>query len=136
RSRQSVVFALCLLALFTLAPRVTGQGNLAGADRIYSSLEGLCVTGSALMIAALPDDENTAVIAYFSRGRHVRMGYLSLNRGEGGQNLLGPEQGVLVGVIRTQELLRARQIDGGVQFFTRVIDFGYSKTAEETLGKW
>ncbi len=113
-----------------------GQENLAGADRIYSSLEGLSVTGSALMIAAHPDDENTAVIAYFSRGRHVRMGYLSLNRGEGGQNLLGPEQGALVGVIRTQELLRARQIDGGVQFFTRVIDFGYSKTAEETLGKW
>ena len=64
------------------------------------------------------------------------MGYLSLNRGEGGQNLLGPEQGALIGVIRTQELLRAREIDGGVQYFTRVVDFGYSKTAEETLGKW
>lgn len=124
------------LLLLGVAPSAIGQKNLAGADRIYSSLEELQVTGSALMIAAHPDDENTAVIAYFSRGRHVRMGYLSLNRGEGGQNLLGPEQGVLVGVIRTQELLRAREIDGGVQFFTRVIDFGFSKTAEETFSKW
>lgn len=136
RSWLSAAFGLSLLLFPGFTPRAIGQKNLAGADRIYSSLEELLVTGSALMIAAHPDDENTAVIAYFSRGRHVRMGYLSLNRGEGGQNLLGPEQGVLVGVIRTQELLRAREIDGGVQFFTRVIDFGYSKTAEETLDKW
>lgn len=136
RFRLSAAILSCFLMLNTLATLAIGQENLAGADRIYSRLEALQVTGSALMIAAHPDDENTAVIAYFSRGRHARMGYLSLNRGEGGQNLLGPEQGVLVGVIRTQELLRAREIDGGVQFFTRVIDFGYSKTVEETLGKW
>ncbi len=136
RARQYAASALCSFLILALIPPLSGQKNLAGADRIYSSLEELQVTGSALMVAAHPDDENTAVIAYFSRGRHVRMGYLSLNRGEGGQNLLGPEQGTLVGVIRTQELLRAREIDGGVQFFTRVIDFGYSKTAEETLAKW
>ena len=134
--RQYAASIFCLSLLLSPVPSLPGQKNLAGADRIYSALEELQVTGSALMIAAHPDDENTAVIAYFSRGRHVRMGYLSLNRGEGGQNLLGPEQGTLVGVIRTQELLRAREIDGGVQFFTRVIDFGYSKTAEETFTKW
>lgn len=130
----SLVFGLLLVSV--LAPVIRAQKNLAGADRIYSALQALPVTGSALMIAAHPDDENTAVIAYFARGRHIRMGYLSMNRGEGGQNLLGPEQGVLVGVIRTQELLRAREIDGGEQFFTRVIDFGFSKTASETFEKW
>ncbi|MCC6265476.1 MAG: PIG-L family deacetylase [Bryobacterales bacterium] len=136
RHPRRTAILVWILLILSVAPSAIGQENLAGADKIYSSLEELQVTGSALMIAAHPDDENTAVIAYFSRGRHVRMGYLSLNRGEGGQNLLGPEQGVLVGVIRTQELLRAREIDGGVQFFTRVIDFGFSKTAEETFAKW
>jgi LmbE family N-acetylglucosaminyl deacetylase len=88
------------------------------------------------MIAAHPDDENTALLAYYARGRSVRTGYLSLTRGEGGQNLIGPEQGDLLGVIRTQELLAARRIDGAEQFFTRAIDFGYSKSADETLAKW
>ena len=88
------------------------------------------------MIAAHPDDENTAVLAYMARGRSMRTGYLSLTRGEGGQNLIGPQQGALLGVIRTQELLAARRIDGAEQFFTRAIDFGYSKTADEALGKW
>lgn len=88
------------------------------------------------MIAAHPDDENTAVLAYFGRGRHYRAGYLSLTRGEGGQNLIGSEQGELMGLIRTQELLAARRLDGAQQFFTRAIDFGFSKTAAETLDKW
>jgi len=88
------------------------------------------------MIGAHPDDENTAVLAYLARGRHVRTGYLSLTRGEGGQNLIGSEQGDLLGLIRTQELLAARRIDGAQQFFTRAIDFGYTKTAAETLAKW
>lgn len=88
------------------------------------------------MIAAHPDDENTALLAYFARGRSVRTGYLSLTRGEGGQNLIGPQQGEQLGVIRTQELLAARRIDGAEQYFTRAIDFGYSKTADETLEKW
>ncbi len=88
------------------------------------------------MIGAHPDDENTAVLAYLARGRHVRTGYLSLTRGEGGQNLIGPEQGDLLGLIRTQELLAARRIDGAQQFFSRAIDFGYTKTAVETLAKW
>jgi LmbE family N-acetylglucosaminyl deacetylase len=92
--------------------------------------------GSALMIAAHPDDENTALLAYLARGRKVRTGYLSLTRGEGGQNLIGPEQGDALGVIRTQELLAARRIDGAEQFFTRAIDFGFTKTAQETFDKW
>ena len=88
------------------------------------------------MIAAHPDDENTAILAYYARGRHMRTAYLSLTRGEGGQNLIGPEQGDLLGLIRSQELLAARRIDGAEQFFTRAIDFGFSKTAEETFAKW
>ena len=94
------------------------------------------MVGSALMIAAHPDDENTALLAYLARGRKVRTGYLSLTRGEGGQNLIGPEQGDALGVIRTQELLAARRIDGAEQFFTRAIDFGFTKTAKETFEKW
>lgn len=88
------------------------------------------------MIAAHPDDENTALLAYFSRGRKVRTGYLSLTRGEGGQNLIGSEQGDALGVIRTQELLAARRIDGAEQFFTRAIDFGFTKTPQEAFEKW
>lgn len=136
RPRPLVALLLVFLVAVFFLPVAHAQKNLSGSDRIYTSLQKLLVTGSALMIAAHPDDENTAVIAYFARGRHIRMGYLSLNRGEGGQNLLGSEQGALIGIIRTQELLRAREIDGGEQFFTRVVDFGYSKTADETLGKW
>ena len=94
------------------------------------------MVGSALMIAAHPDDENTALLAYLARGRKVRTGYLSLTRGEGGQNLIGPEQGDALGVIRTQELLAARRIDGAEQFFTRAIDFGFTKTSQETFEKW
>ena len=89
-----------------------------------------------LHIAAHPDDERTAVLAYFARGRHMRTAYLSLTRGEGGQNLIGSEQGAQLGIIRTQELLAARQIDGAEQFFTRAIDFGFTRTADETLQKW
>lgn len=89
-----------------------------------------------LMIAAHPDDENTALLSYFARGRKYRTGYLSLTRGEGGQNLIGPEQSEKLGLIRSQELLAARRIDGAEQYFTRAIDFGFSKTAEETLRKW
>ncbi|MEI9975406.1 MAG: PIG-L family deacetylase [Ignavibacteriota bacterium] len=100
------------------------------------SLAKLNNLGTVLMIAAHPDDEQTAVLAYFARGRHMRTAYLSLTRGEGGQNLIGSEQGPTLGVIRTQELLAARKIDGAEQFFTRAIDFGFTKTAAETFEKW
>ncbi|HXI39198.1 MAG TPA: PIG-L family deacetylase, partial [Bryobacteraceae bacterium] len=112
------------------------QRNLSGTPEIELALHKLNVLGSVLMIAAHPDDENTALLAYYARGRSMRTGYLSLTRGEGGQNLIGPEQGDLLGVIRTQELLAARRIDGAEQFFSRAIDFGFSKSADETLGKW
>jgi LmbE family N-acetylglucosaminyl deacetylase len=92
--------------------------------------------GSVLFVAAHPDDENTQLITYLARGRGARAAYLSLNRGDGGQNVLGPEFGSELGVARTQELLAARRLDGGRQFFTRALDFGYSKTAEETLAIW
>ena len=112
------------------------QRNLAGEAEIRQRLDRLGTLGSVMMIAAHPDDENTALLAYFSRGRHMRTAYLSLTRGEGGQNLLGSEQGAELGIIRTQELLAARKIDGAEQYFTRAIDFGFSKTADETFSHW
>ncbi len=125
-----------VLALSFVALAVGQQRPFSGALETKQALDKLTVVGSALMIAAHPDDENTGVIATLARGKKVRTAYLSLNRGEGGQNLIGSEQGVEIGVIRTQELLAARRIDGGEQFFTRVIDFGFSKNAKETLDKW
>ena len=109
---------------------------LGAQAQIQPALERLRVLASVLMIGAHPDDENTALLAYFARGRKARAAYLSVTRGEGGQNLIGSEQGDLLGLIRTQELLGARRIDGGEQFFTRAIDFGFSKSEEETLAKW
>ncbi|MBU3663832.1 MAG: PIG-L family deacetylase, partial [Bacteroidetes bacterium] len=91
---------------------------------------------SVLYIAAHPDDENTRLLSWLANEKCVRTAYLSLTRGDGGQNLIGPEQGPSLGVIRTQELLAARRIDGGEQFFTHAYDFGYSKTPEETFEKW
>ena len=118
-----------LLALSLCAqPAPTGE--------IEPGLRKLNELGTVLMIAAHPDDERTNVLAYFARGRHMRTGYLSITRGEGGQNLIGPEQGAALGVIRTQELLMARRIDGAEQFFTRAIDFGFTKSVPETMEKW
>jgi LmbE family N-acetylglucosaminyl deacetylase len=112
------------------------QPNLAGDAETRLALERMNVLGSVLMIGAHPDDEQSATLAYLARGRLIRTAYLSATRGEGGQNLLGPEQGDLLGIIRTEELLAARRIDGASQYFTRAIDFGYTKSAEETLAKW
>ncbi len=106
------------------------------ASAILQELREFRECGSVLYIAAHPDDENTQFIAYMAKARAVRTGYLSLTRGEGGQDLIGPEIGDPLGVIRTQELLAARRIDGGQQFFTRAKDFGFSKDYEQTLAKW
>ncbi len=106
------------------------------ASAILQELREFRECGSVLYIAAHPDDENTQFIAYMAKARAVRTGYLSLTRGEGGQDLIGPEIGDPLGVIRTQELLAARRIDGGEQFFTRAKDFGFSKDYEQTLAKW
>jgi len=100
------------------------------------ALERLEVLGTALYIGAHPDDENTAMLAYLEQERKLRTAYLSITRGDGGQNLIGPEQGDALGVIRIEELLAARSVDGAEQFFTRASDFGYSKTPEETLRIW
>ncbi|HVN06573.1 MAG TPA: PIG-L family deacetylase [Bryobacteraceae bacterium] len=131
-SAKSLAVSLCCL----LAAPLFAQAPFSGTPAIEQSLKKLTVLGSVLMIAAHPDDENTAILAYYARGRHMRTGYLSLTRGEGGQNLIGPEQGDLLGLIRSHELLAARQIDGAEQFFTRAIDFGYTKTPQETFEKW
>lgn len=127
---------LTLLVLLFFAWPAWAQRELSGTAEIEQRLHRLNNLGRVLMIAAHPDDENTNLLAWLARGRHYRTGYLSLTRGEGGQNLIGSEQGDAMGVIRTQELLAARRIDGAEQFFSRAIDFGFSKTADETLAKW
>ncbi|MEO8337629.1 MAG: PIG-L family deacetylase [bacterium] len=99
-------------------------------------MAGLDVTARVLVIGAHPDDEDTQLITWLARGRQVETAYLSLTRGDGGQNLIGNELGVQLGMIRTEELLAARRLDGGRQFFTRAYDFGFSKTADETYKHW
>jgi LmbE family N-acetylglucosaminyl deacetylase len=106
------------------------------AAQIQLKLKKLNFLGSVLYLAAHPDDENTNVIAYLSGEKLAATAYLSLTRGDGGQNLIGPEIREVLGVIRTQELLAARRIDGGEQFFTRAIDFGFSKSADEAFATW
>ena len=106
------------------------------SNEIYAKIQKLNFLGTALYIAAHPDDENTRLIAYLANNVKARTGYLSITRGDGGQNLIGPEISELLGVIRTEELLAARNIDGGGQFFTRANDFGYSKHPDETLKIW
>jgi LmbE family N-acetylglucosaminyl deacetylase len=103
---------------------------------IIQGLKKLNTVGSVLYVAAHPDDENTRLLGYLANEKKFRTGYLSLTRGDGGQNLIGKEQGELLGLIRTQELLAARRTDGAEQFFTRANDFGYSKTPEETFTFW
>lgn len=110
--------------------------NKLTSNQIYEKIQKLNFLGTALYIAAHPDDENTRLISYLSNHVKARTGYLSLTRGDGGQNLIGPEIRELLGVIRTQELLAARRVDGGEQRFTRANDFGYSKHPDETLEIW
>jgi LmbE family N-acetylglucosaminyl deacetylase len=128
--RFLLLFTFSLLFVSSFA-----QTYSTSAD-IYLGLKKLNVLGSVLYIAAHPDDENTRLLTYFSKDRLYRTGYLSMTRGDGGQNLIGDEQGVELGLIRTQELLSARRTDGAEQFFTRAFDFGYSKTPQETFTKW
>ncbi|GAB6281870.1 MAG: hypothetical protein STSR0008_06130 [Ignavibacterium sp.] len=106
------------------------------SSEIYLKLKKLYVLGNVLYIGAHPDDENTAFLAYCSKEKLVRTAYLSLTRGDGGQNLIGDEQGELLGMIRTEELLQARKIDGAEQYFTRAFDFGFSKNPDETFQFW
>jgi LmbE family N-acetylglucosaminyl deacetylase len=111
------------------------NNNNTAAD-IYLQLQKMNVLGSVLYVGAHPDDENTRLLTWLSKEKKYRTAYLSLTRGDGGQNLIGDEQGVTLGMIRTEELLAARGVDGAEQFFTRAYDFGFSKNPEETFRFW
>lgn len=126
--KKLVLFTLTLSFFFSLSAQNSGS--------IYRQLEKLNFLGSMLYVAAHPDDENTALISHFSNHVHAHSAYLSLTRGDGGQNLIGTELREMLGVIRTNELIQARKIDGGNQFFSSAIDFGYSKHPKETLKIW
>src|ERR687883_1087821 len=130
-------FAVALLLAFP--PPVSGQleppstGGLVALDH---ELRMLGHNKRVLMIGAHPDDEDTELLTVLVRGMGAEAAYLSLNRGEGGQNLIGPELGEALGLLRTEELLAARRLDGARQYFTRAYDFGYSKTIDETWQHW
>ena len=113
-----------------------GTINAQPASELLEKIKKLNVLGSVLYVAAHPDDENTRLISNLSKDQKLRTAYVSLTRGDGGQNLIGAELDEFLGVIRTNELLQARRIDGGIQYFTRANDFGYSKNAEETFSIW
>jgi LmbE family N-acetylglucosaminyl deacetylase len=142
RSRAAQVFVPSTIALTAVIFHSAALHSAAGpppqpdAARIALGLRKLGVAGSVLYVAAHPDDENTNLLAHLANGALVRTGYLSITRGDGGQNLIGSEQGPALGLIRTQELLAARRIDGAEQFFTRARDFGFSKSPDETLRIW
>lgn len=125
-----------ILALLTFTILQAQKPITPSSSEIFESIQKLNFLGSVLYIAAHPDDENTRLISYMANHEKARTAYLSITRGDGGQNLIGSEIGKLLGVIRTQELLAARRIDGGEQLFTRANDFGYSKNPEETLAIW
>lgn len=126
---------ICLLTAVPLLIKAQSSVQLNAAE-IKQGLASLNITGSVLYIAAHPDDENTRLLAYLAKERKVRTGYLSLTRGDGGQNLIGSEQSELLGLIRTQELLAARRMDGAEQFFSRANDFGFSKNSAESFKIW
>lgn len=141
---RPVQFSQWVLSAATLVAALVARAHVAvaqvaperGAAALGSTLAGIGTTGRVLTVAAHPDDEDTPIIAWLARGRHIETAYLSLTRGDGGQNLIGNELGEALGAIRTQELLSARRIDGGTQYFTRAYDFGFSKNAEETYTHW
>src|SRR4249920_1853694 len=131
------LFISFLLLFFTIVNHSVAQiPETPNASEILLQMKKLNVVGSVLYIAAHPDDENTRLLAWLSKDKLYRTGYLSLTRGDGGQNLIGDEQGIELGLIRTQELMAARRIDGADQFFSRAYDFGFSKTTAEALKIW
>src|SRR6188768_1948490 len=138
RVRPVFTAAVALMAaLFSVTPTAQVRPVYSrGVAGLVEAIERLRTTASAMHTAAHPDDEDTALIARLARGDHARVAYLSLNRGEGGQNIIGTELFDALGVIRTEELLQARRLDGGEQFFTRSFDYGFSKTRAEAAAKW
>ncbi|AEE49518.1 PIG-L family deacetylase [Haliscomenobacter hydrossis] len=133
--RRSIYFLLFVLILPFTTVRAQAPKRYTSGE-IYEAIKKLNFLGSALYIAAHPDDENTLFISYLANERKANVAYLSLTRGDGGQNLIGPEIRELLGLLRTQELLAARRIDGGKQLFTRANDFGFSKNPAETFQTW
>ena len=129
-------YFLILLSVNLLNNVEAQSPNTYSAADILQQMKKLEVFGSVLYVAAHPDDENTRLLAYLANERKFRTGYLSITRGDGGQNLIGDDQGIDLGLIRTQELLSARRVDGAEQFFTRAFDFGYSKNPEEAMRIW
>ncbi len=126
-----------LLFFFSLAHFAFSQAPKSyNSDQIFQQIKKLNVLGSVLYVAAHPDDENTRLLAFLANEKLYRTAYLAMTRGDGGQNLIGDEQGSVLGLIRTQELLAARRIDGAEQFFTRAFDFGFTKSPEETFQFW
>jgi LmbE family N-acetylglucosaminyl deacetylase len=132
--RLSLASLTIYLAAVFAVPAIAAEPITTG--EILQEMRNFEQMGSVLYIAAHPDDENNRLLPYLARGRAIRTAYLSLTRGDGGQNLIGPELGAELGVIRTQELLAARRIDGAQQFFTRAKDFGFSKDSADTLKRW
>lgn len=139
-ARRTLIALLAgsLLVLWWIrsTPAPVAAAELNNAVAVADAMERLPVVGSVLLTGAHPDDENNALLAYLARGLHLRTAYLSATRGDGGQNLLGNEQSEALGILRTEELMAARRIDGAEQFFAQAYDFGFSKDAGETLEKW
>ena len=135
---MSILRSLCntyLLFICVLSSVVSAQQTKSSLE-IYDEIQRLNFLGNAMYIAAHPDDENTKIISYLSNKIHAKVTYLSLTRGDGGQNLIGSELKESLGLIRSNELIEARKIDGGQQRFTTAIDFGYSKHPDEAFEFW
>src|SRR5688572_28110535 len=131
RRTLSLLSLLVLGAAGTTAAQQLAPAGTGGVGALAHALRQLGANKRVLFIAAHPDDESTQLLTYLSRGLGAQVAYLSLTRGEGGQNLIGPELGPDLGIIRTEELVAARSVDGAMQFFTRAYDFGFSKSAAE-----
>src|SRR5215510_1173704 len=133
---MKIIVSSFFLLVFACSSIYSQTPSTYTSAEILLQIKKLNTLASVLYVAAHPDDENTRLLAYFAKEKLYRTGYLSMTRGDGGQNLIGDEQGIALGLIRTQELLAARRIDGGEQFFSRAYDFGFSKSPVETFGKW
>ncbi|HEY6899954.1 MAG TPA: PIG-L family deacetylase [Puia sp.] len=135
-ARMRYWFTLCLSMLGCCGSLLAQGPTTVNSADIYLRMKKLNVLGTVLYVAAHPDDENSRLIAYMAKDRLYRTAYLAMTRGDGGQNLIGDEQGVELGLIRTQEMLAARRVDGAEQFFARAFDFGFTKSTEEALRTW
>jgi len=131
-----ILIVLCMIGALIKINAVAQESRVSNALELVHALQKLKNVDRILYVGAHPDDENNRLLAYLSYGKKATTAYLSLTRGEGGQNFIGSELGEELGILRVQESLAARKIDGGMQFFSRAKDFGFSKTAEETLQLW